>query len=257
MSLRIAIAGKGGSGKTTLAALLCRSLLQKAIKPLLAVDADPNSCLPERLGLKITAAQTIGCLREELRAHPEKVPQGISKSEWIERLINEEVTEAAGFDMIVMGRQEGPDCYCYLNNLLRHCLEKIGKQYRAVVIDNEAGLEHLSRRTNGQVEVMLIACQPNLDGARTALRMRDMIRSLELKVQSAFLVLNQWAGRLPTGLRDEFGKTGLEIVGTVPDDPGLAGFEAKGKSLLELPADSKAVQAVDTLVNIILERRNG
>lgn len=256
MTLRIAIAGKGGSGKTTVSALLCRSLLRRAVTPLLAVDADPNSCLPERLGLRVEAAQTIGFLREELRAQPDKVPQGISKSEWIERLINEEVTEAVGFDMLVMGRQEGPDCYCYINNLLRNCLEKIGKQYRAVIIDNEAGLEHLSRRTNGRVDVMLIACQPTLDGARTALRMRDMIRGLKLDVRSAVLVLNQCDGRLPAELRSEFEKTGLDMAGSVPDDPAVARFEAKGKSLLELPADSKAVQAVETLVNGILERKN-
>jgi len=161
MALKIAIAGKGGTGKTTLAALLCRSLLNRSIKPLLAVDADPNSCLPDRLGIKVAPDQTIGALREQLRAEPEKVPKGISKTEWIERLISEEVKESVGFDLLVMGRQEGPSCYCYINNLLRNCLEKIEEQYRAVVIDNEAGLEHLSRRTSRDIDHLLVISDPS------------------------------------------------------------------------------------------------
>lgn len=256
MAFKIAIAGKGGTGKTTLAALLCRSLLEKSFKPLLAVDADPNSCLPERLGVKASETRTIGKLREDLRAEPDKVPQGIAKSEWVERLINEEITEAVGFDMIVMGRQEGPSCYCYINNLLRNCLEKIEEQYRAVVIDNEAGLEHLSRRTNGRVEIMLIVCQPTISGARTAMRIRDIMLSLELEVQSAFLVINQSTGSLPPELQDEFKKTGLEIVGHIPDDPAVARLEIEQKSLMGLPAEAKALQAVTTLVDELLKRRN-
>jgi len=256
MALKIAIAGKGGTGKTTLAALLCRRLLESSFKPLLAVDADPNSCLPERLGIKISATQTIGNLREELRADPEKIPQGMSKSEWIERLISEEVTEAIGFDMVVMGRQEGPSCYCYINNLLRNCLEKIEEQYRAVVIDNEAGLEHLSRRTNGRVEIMLIVCQPTVIGARTAARIKDIMFSLQLEVQSAFLVINQCDGALSPELQAEFKKTGLEIIGSIPNDPVVATFEMEQRSLLELPAGSVAMQAVGKMVDELLKRRN-
>lgn len=256
MALKIAIAGKGGTGKTTLSALLCRSLLDRSIKPLLAVDADPNSCLPDRLGIRVFPGQTVGALREQLRAEPEKVPAGISKTEWIERLISEEVKESVGFDMLVMGRQEGPSCYCYINNLLRNCLEKIGGQYRAVIIDNEAGLEHLSRRTNGEVDVMLVACQPTLDGARTALRIREIMHSLELKVKRAYLVLNECDGTLPPGLEEEFAKSGLERIGCVPVDPMLAEFEKMQKSLTELPADSAALRAVRALADKLLERRN-
>ena len=256
MALKIAIAGKGGTGKSTLAAVLCRCLMVRAFKPLLAVDADPNSCLPEKLGLAPDLQKTIGALREQLRAEPEKVPQGISKSEWVERLINEDVRESVGFDVIVMGRQEGPNCYCYINNLLRQCLEQIEEQYRAVVVDNEAGLEHLSRRTNGRVEIMLIVCQPTLIGARTALRIRDIMRNLNLEVQSAFLVVNQSAGQLAPGVQAEFAKTGLEIVGHIPHDPVVAQFEGEERALLELPADSAAVQAVDRMVQVLLDRRN-
>jgi CO dehydrogenase maturation factor len=256
MSLKIAIAGKGGTGKTTMTALLCRSLMNRAFKPLLAVDADPNSCLPEKLGVKVAEDKSIGSLREQLRAEPEKVPQGISKSEWVERLINEEVTEALGFDVIVMGRQEGPNCYCYINNLLRNCIEKIGEQYRAVIIDNEAGLEHLSRRTDGRVEVMLIVCQPTISGARTALRIRDIMRSLCLEVQSAYLLINRCDSDISPELMDEFKKTGLEIIGRIPSDPVIGRFEDEQKSLIELPADSKALQQVEKMMDEILKRRN-
>ena len=139
-----------------------------AVKPLLAVDADPNSCLAERLGVTRWRLATIGYLREQLRANPDKCPPGISKTEWIERLINEEVIESTGLDLIVMGRQEGPRLLLLHQQPPADCLEKIAEPYRAVVIDNEAGLEHLSRRTDGRVEVMLVVCQPTLSGARTA-----------------------------------------------------------------------------------------
>lgn len=254
MAWTIAIAGKGGTGKTTLAALLCRALLDRAVKPLLAVDADPNSCLPERLGVTVTPAQTIGHLREQLRADPESVPQGFSKNEWIERLINEELTEAIGFDLVVMGRQEGPNCYCYINNLLRNCLERMSRQYRATIIDNEAGLEHLSRRTNGRVDAMLVVCQPTFNGARTALRIRELVESLKLDVQRAWLVLNRSDGLLTPELESEFARAGMEIAGAVPEDARLNAYETQRKSLLELPGESKALRAADTLTGRILER---
>ncbi len=252
MPMRIAIAGKGGTGKTTIAALLCRSLVRThGLKPLLAVDADPNSCLHERLG--VVPEETIGELREQLRAEPDKKPAGISKTEWIERLINEEITEAVGFDLITMGRQEGPDCYCYINNLLRSCLDKIGQQYKAVVIDNEAGLEHLSRRSNGSVEVLLVVCQPTVIGARTTMRILELIKSLSLDIGKTYLVLNGCDQDPPAELRALFDETGLEVIATVPTDSMVLDSEMESKSLLDLTADSKAASVVDDLVSKLLE----
>lgn len=253
MPLRIALAGKGGSGKTTLAALLCRSLMNQGVKPLLAVDADPNSCLGERLGVNVS--RTIGQLREELRADPNKVPTGMSKSEWMEGLITQEITESVGFDLIVMGRQEGPDCYCYINNLLRACLGKLGDQYQAVVIDNEAGLEHLSRRTDGRVEVMLVVCEPNLLGARTAIRITELMKSLNLDIGDAYLVLNRGRGDMSAEVQALLDSTGLEVIGSVPDDPTVATLELEQTSLLDIPAGAPAAVAVDTLLQHLLERR--
>ena len=254
MSLRIAIAGKGGTGKSTFSALLLRSLLKKGIKPLLAVDADPNSCLPEKLGIAVE--QTIGELREELRRDPEKKPAGIPKGEWMEGMINRAIIESTGLDMVVMGRQEGPDCYCFINNLLRQCLDQLGKQYEAVVIDNEAGLEHLSRRTNGSVEVLIVVAHPTITGARTALRIMEIVKSLNLEVGNSFLVLNQADAPLDGELAAEFSRTGIEIIGSVPTDPVIREYELKAQSLLTAPAESKAAAAVDGILEKILKRRS-
>jgi CO dehydrogenase maturation factor len=254
MSLRIAIAGKGGTGKSTFSALMCRSLLAKGIKPLLAVDADPNSCLPEKLGIEVE--QTIGELREELRQDPEKKPAGIPKGEWIEGMIHRAITESVGLDMVVMGRQEGPDCYCFINNLLRQCLDQLGKQYEAVVIDNEAGLEHLSRRSNGSVEVLIVLAQPTITGARTAVRIVELVKSLHLDVGNCFLVLNQMDTPLGADLAKEFERTGLDIVGAIPTDPVIHEYELKAQSLLTVPDGSKAAMAIDEILKKILERRS-
>lgn len=252
MSLRIALAGKGGTGKTTLSALLCRSLIARSVKPILAVDADPNSCLADKLGMSVE--RTIGALREELRANPEAKPAGISKNEWIERQINESLVEGTGLDLLAMGRQEGPDCYCFINNLLREYLGRIGKDYKALVIDNEAGLEHLSRRTDGRVDVMLVVCQPTVIGARTALRIMELVRSLHLDIGACFLVMNQCNGEVSPELAAQFQQTGLERLAMIPADPAVADYDVKGLAVKDLPANSPAVVAVDGLVTRLLER---
>lgn len=251
MSLRIALAGKGGSGKTTLAGLLCRSLRARKIRPVLAVDADPNSCLAEALGL--TVERTIGALREELRANPEAKPAGISKNEWVERKINESLVESTGMDLLVMGRQEGPDCYCFINNLLREYLGRIGKQYAAVVIDNEAGLEHLSRRTDGHVDVLLLICPPTVTGARTATRIMELVRSLKLEIGACYLVLNPCEGQILPEVMALFQQIGLDILATIPADPAVAAFNVRGQPVTELPEQSPAVVSVDGLVAELLK----
>ena len=254
MKFRIAIAGKGGTGKSTVSALLCRSLLNRDISPILAVDADPNSCLPEKLG--VPPEQTIGELREELRKHPEQKPASISKSEWMEMGINHAISESTGLDMVVMGRQEGPDCYCFINNLLRACMDKIGNQYDAVVIDNEAGLEHLSRRSNGSVEVLLIVANPTVTGARTTARIVDLVKSLDLDIGATFLVLNKADAPPSPDLIKEFESTGVEILGTVPTDQMILDAEMKGESLLKISSESKAAKSVEDILTTIMERRN-
>jgi CO dehydrogenase maturation factor len=253
MALRIAVAGKGGTGKSTIASLLCRSLVDRKVTPLLAVDADPNSCLAEKCGLTID--RTIGQLREELRKNPDKKPASISKSEWIERLIHESVSESTGMDMIVMGRQEGPSCYCYINDLLRHCMSSLSDQYRTVVIDNEAGMEHLSRRSNGKVEILLVVAEPNIVGGRTATRIMNLVKSLELEVGIAYLVLNRCDAKSRATLPSEFEQCGLETIANIPPDPMIVDFDVRADSLMKLPSESSALTAVKEMLDKLLERR--
>ncbi|MBA4387242.1 MAG: hypothetical protein C0404_04630 [Verrucomicrobia bacterium] len=253
MSMKIAVAGKGGTGKTTISALLCRALIERKLSPVLAVDADPNSCLAEKLGLKVD--RTIGGLREELRKKPDDKPAGIGKSEWIERLINESVIESAGMDLLVMGRQEGPSCYCYINNLLRDCLEQLGGKYKTVVVDNEAGMEHLSRRSNGKVDVLLVVAQPTMLGARTAVRIMELVKDLDLDVGRAYLVLNQCDSMPEGAVLREFNKACIEMAPMIPSDEVVAEMDVRNVSLMTLPARSKAFVMVNALLNKILERR--
>lgn len=253
MKMTIAIAGKGGTGKTTISGLLCRSLLKQGVKPFLAVDADPNSCLGERIGLQ--GNKTIGGLRQELRDAPDKVPAGIPKREWIERLVNESLIESVGFDMVVMGRTEGPGCYCSVNNMLRDILSQINKNYKAIVIDNEAGLEHLSRQTDGKVDVMLIACTPTLSGARTVQRIQELINQLGIKPGKTSLLLSQTNHEINPSIEGILRDTNLEIIGRIPSDPAILEYEVLGKSLLEVPASSPAASAIDELVAKLIEKR--
>lgn len=253
MTLKIAVAGKGGAGKSSLSALICRTLAAKGLSPILAVDADPNSCLPEKLGITVT--QTIGDLREELRKHPDRKPAGISKSDWMEMGINNSISESPGIDMVVMGRQEGPDCYCYINNLLRQCLEQIGDQYKTVVIDNEAGLEHLSRRSNGRVDILLIIANPTVTGLRTTERIIHLVNSLDLNVGSTYIVLNRCETEPDPLLLRQFQETGIEIAGTVPSDNLIPEAEVNNESLINITKTSIAAQAVDKLLDNIIERR--
>lgn len=253
MNLTIAITGKGGTGKTTIASLLCRSLINKGVKPLLAVDADANSCLGERLGLIVD--QTIGGLRQEVRDAPEDIPAGIPKQDWIKRLVNESVIESKGFDLIAMGRTEGPGCYCSVNNILRDVLDEINRNYKAVIIDNEAGLEHLSRQTDGKVDVMLIVATPSLAGARTAARIKVLIEQMEIEPAQTYLVLNQAPKDLNPKIMKELQEIDLPILAEIPSDRLVCDFEIDGRSLSEIPADSPAATAIDEMVAKLIEKR--
>ena len=153
-----------------------------------------------------------------------------------------------------MGRQEGPDCYCFINNLLREYLGRIGKQYAAVVIDNEAGLEHLSRRTDGSVDVLLVICQPTVIGVRTAARIMEIVKSLKLEIGACYLVLNQCNGPVAPDLMAQFQRTGLELLAMIPADAAVAEFNVRGQAVMDLPSDDAAVVAVDGLVAKLLER---
>ncbi|HIE03242.1 MAG TPA: carbon monoxide dehydrogenase [Candidatus Latescibacteria bacterium] len=244
----IAISGKGGTGKTTVAALIIRELT--ADGPVLAVDADPNSNLGEQLGMEVEG--TIGDIREEVL---EELPPGMTKDRYLELRIQETLTEGKGVDLLTMGRPEGPGCYCYVNHLLRGFLDRLARNYGHVVIDNEAGMEHLSRRTTRDVDWLLVVSDPSVASLKAALRIRELSEKLKLGIRKKGLVLNRTDGEL-SPLQEEWAKrAGLEVVGTVPEDRTVVEYSLEGRPLVELPEDSTAARAISEIVRSLKEVR--
>jgi CO dehydrogenase maturation factor len=239
----IAITGKGGTGKTTFASLLIKCLSSDSAT-ILAVDADPNSNLDGRLGLH--AEQTIGDLREDLLK--KSFPAGVAKSELIEYQIRLALVEGDKFDLIAMGRPEGPGCYCYVNNVLRDVLDKLSVNYDYVIIDNEAGMEHLSRRTTRDVDVLFIMSDVTVLGILTASRIKKLSEDLNLVVGRTYLVLNEVKNVIPQNIADQIEQESLDLIGTIPDDAAVEQYALDGRSLIELPSDSAALMAVNEIV---------
>jgi CO dehydrogenase maturation factor len=247
----VAVAGKGGVGKTTVAALLIRSLLARGLKPLLAVDADPSICLYQKLGVE--AGRTLGQIREDTLRLKQGAPAGLAKRDLLEMEVQSAVVEGTGFDLLTMGRQEGAGCYCAVNNLLRSFVDGLGGAYKTVVIDNEAGMEHLSRRTNAGVDVMLFVCQPTRSSARAVAGLKELARSLDFRIGGEYVVLNRANGVPEAAVRAEIEGADLETIGAVPEDDAVLRYESQDESLLKLPADSAAAAAVDQIVKKLIE----
>lgn len=244
MAFTVAVAGKGGTGKTTLAALIINELLKDNLKPLLAVDADPNVNLNVLLGLEV--AQTIGQMREDTL---KKIKQadfspGMSKSMYLEYQLQQCLTEGEGFDLLVMGRPEGPGCYCFVNDILRKFIDTLTPNYRYVVIDTEAGMEHLSRRTTQKVDILFILSDPSPVSLRAAERINKLVDELNLKVKRRCLILNNTEENLNEKLKDKLKETDLELAGVIPKDENVLSLSIDGKPLKELPPESVAVSAL-------------
>ncbi|MGA1980534.1 MAG: AAA family ATPase [Sedimentisphaerales bacterium] len=246
MPTTIAISGKGGSGKTTLAAMIIRLLLHRRNKTVLAVDADPNSCLGLTMGVQPLG--TIAEIREQARS---KSPtnSGMTRVQSFEYGIQQAITEADGFDLLTMGRPEGPDCYCAANNLLRQFLDKLSSSYDFVVIDNEAGMEHLSRRTTNNVDFLCIVAEPTPLGAVTAKRIFDLAEELPISVKKIGVIWND-----TRGTSDERRKTGdgLETFGCIPFDESVFNASMQGKTVFDLEENSPAFSAVQKILEHIL-----
>ncbi|MGA1790655.1 MAG: AAA family ATPase [bacterium] len=256
MSYTIALAGKGGTGKTTLASLIIRYLRGKGKTPVLAIDADANANLHEALGVEI--GETIGHLREKALESIKDLPVGVTKDQYIEYKIHETLVEGEGFDLMTMGRPEGPGCYCYANHLIRKYSETIGTGYPYVVMDNEAGLEHLSRRTTNEVDQLLITSDPSQRGLRTVKRIMDICDELKLQIKRMGLVLNRVPldeaaarGQSSNPLKDTITDLKIEWLGNIPDDAQIEAFDFQGKPLIELPPDSGAFKAVEKIMGRI------
>jgi len=244
MTTLIAVAGKGGVGKTTCAALILRGLAAVGVRPLLAVDADPNANLHLLLGLPRPAG--LGSLREELLAAE---GGAASKEERLEAMVQRRVAEGADVDLVTMGRGEGPGCYCYVNNLLRRSLARLEGSYKAVVVDNEAGMEHLSRRTLRVVDHLVLVADPSPRGMAAARAIGELAVSLALSVGRTWLLLNR---PYAPGARTFAADLPAPLLAEVPHDPSLAGWEAAGRSFLDISAASPAASVVAGAVRVLL-----
>lgn len=242
MATTIAISGKGGSGKTTLAAMVIRALLDQLAKgAILAVDADPNACLALTLGVE--PIRTIAEIREEARAKPAS-NTGVDRLRSLEYGIQAAITEAAGFDLLTMGRPEGPDCYCAANNMLRQFLDKLSSQYEFVIVDNEAGMEHLSRRTTNNVDVLCIVAEPTSLGTLTAQRIAELVQQLPIDVRQIGVIWN----RCESDSACESRLDAIETFGCVPIDPSVSDASAQGKTIFDLQEDRPAFSAVQKIL---------
>ena len=244
MTRVLAVAGKGGVGKTTFSTFLILALARKG-SIVLAVDADPNTNLDEKLGVKLEG--TIGQLREEISKNVENLPAGISKPEYIQIKLQEALTEGPGFDLVALGRQEGPGCYCYINQLLRTTLDSLSEKYRYVVIDNEAGMEHLSRRTTRQVDTLFIVAEPTSMGIKTATRIKDLARKMDIKVGKYVLVVNR-ADSLPENLIGAVDEAAFDAVELIPDDTNVKRAAENGDPLGGVPQGSPARKRVGEIL---------
>ena len=246
MAKTVAVTGKGGVGKTTVAALMVRLLVDAGKGPVLAVDADPNLNLNAALGVAVP--HTVGDVREEGLAQAGSLPGGMAKSEFLQLRVQEALVEAAGFDLLAMGRPEGPGCYCFANSILRACVDRIGKQYAYVVIDCEAGLEHLSRRTAGDLDLLLLLSDPTVRSLETAARVLGLVEELHTRVADKAFALTRVRDGVPPELLAAARQRGLPEPFVIPEDPGVGELDARGRPLTELDAASPSVRAVREII---------
>lgn len=244
MPFVIAVAGKGGTGKSTVCGLITAALRRAGRTPILAVDADPNTSLDAVLGLY--PARSVSDVLDATKGLRE-IPGQMPRATYIEMQLVDCLAEGRGVDLVVMGRPEGAGCYCAANHLLREHLDRLMKSYPTIVMDNAAGMEHLSRRTTRDVDQLLIVSDPTLVGLRAAQRIAALVRDLDLAVREMALVLNRADG-LPAPLVEAVAQSGLRLAGLVPLDPLITTYELAGRPLLDLPADGPAARAVEEIV---------
>jgi CO dehydrogenase maturation factor len=250
LGFSIAVAGKGGTGKTSITSLIIRYLKEYKQGPILAIDADPNANLGESLGL--TVGQTVGSIIASFNEEKINIPPGMTKEGYLELKLNAAIVEDRRLDLITMGRGEGPECYCYPNLLLRKFADSLAGNYSYVVMDNEAGMEHLSRRTTQNIDALLIVSDHSVKGVRTVARVRDLVSELQLVVKKQAVVINFAPPELAPAVSEELGKLGIEPLALIPEDEEIRKADLELKPLLEMPESSEAMKAVSNLMTKVL-----
>jgi len=257
MAKTIAVAGKGGTGKTTITALLIKYLVENRSGTVLAIDADPSTNLNLTLGVPVY--ETVGDIREETLQEVQSGSSlgGMSKPDYLDLRIQQSLVEEHDFDLLAMGRPEGPGCYCAANNMLRISIDRLSKSYDYVVIDNEAGLEHLSRRTTRDVDLLLTVSDPTMRGIIAAGRAAKLIGELNTRVGDIRLIVNRVTGdgsgglRLASELEQAITENGLQLVGLLPEDPTVGEYDAKGLPLVGLPPQAPIRQAIEEIIKLL------
>jgi CO dehydrogenase maturation factor len=246
----IAICGKGGTGKTTLSAVILRFLIRSGKGPVLVIDADADGNLAQALGLK--GVQTVGAMLDEMERKVSQLPPGMSKDKWLEAKLAELLVEEKGFDFLSMGRGEGPGCYCYVNSVLRRLMDNLENNYPYSVMDNAAGMEHLSRRTTRAADILFLVSDHSVRGVESGARIAELAKELKLDVKEMGFVINRVPGTMDPVIRKKVEEKGLTILGSIPEDDQIKRFDLEGRSLLELPDDNQVTVAVREMVEKIL-----
>lgn len=247
MGTTIVTAGKGGTGKTTIAALLTNLLSQKGT--VLAVDADPSTNLNLALGMPLE--DTIGHVREEMAIAVKggTYDDSVAKPDYIEMKIMESLVESEKIDLLAMGRPEGPGCYCAANSMLRTSIDRLGKNYDYVVIDCEAGMEHVSRQTTRDIDILLVVTDPTIRGVIAAGRMKPLMKEIRTHVGQIWLIVNRVVGDLPDEIMAAVKENDLDMIASIPADPNLAALEIKGEPSINLPPDSPLQMGIREVAN--------
>jgi len=250
--LVIAVSGKGGVGKTTTTALMAKILSESnPERSILVIDANPDSNLADVLG--ITVPRTVGMVTDDLKKSLEKseIPPTMTKEDILETRIFEILRETPSFDLLVMGRGEGEGCYCPVNAFLAHIIDRIIKNYDVTLMDMEAGLEHLSRRTDRDVDIMIVVTDPSSMGLQTAKRVKEVAKEVHIDFKKFYLIGNRFKPEMEPMLRDEAQKLGYEFVGIIPNDDNIFTRNLTGKPLMNLPDESPAIPAVKQILKRI------
>ena len=247
-NLMISVSGKGGTGKTSIAALMLRHLIEKTDNVILLVDADPATNLPDLIGVDVR--QTVGMAADQLKKNIAEgsLSPAVPKRRVLEGWVHQSLVEREKFDLLAMGRTEGEGCYCYVNSILTRIVGALIKNYDVILMDMEAGLEHLSRRTDRDVDVMFVVTDGSIMGFNTAKRIKELAEEMHIGFKEIYLIVNMVPLNVESELKIKAEELSLKLVGTIPYDGTLMEFNMKGKNIFDLPSDSEVNIAVEKIM---------